>query len=264
MTYDPLCIDTIKSSMLFDAFPVQWQLLPEVASTNQYLLDSAAKQPAQQPVICLAESQTAGRGQHQRSWLSEPGQLTLSLLWPWQKTAKAQPSVLGVAAAVALAQTLSPLLTTTIMVKWPNDLQIAEKKLAGILLEAQSRGGERSDIVIGIGLNVNKLSDDKINSIKQPVCCLQDYARDKLDRNQLCAAVVSALLQACSAVQGGDAQKYLQHWHRYDVLFERRIEIDKGDSCIAGVAKGIDASGALLLHDGSNNRVIVSGSVRLL
>ncbi|MFM8865947.1 MAG: biotin--[acetyl-CoA-carboxylase] ligase, partial [Limnohabitans sp.] len=122
------------------------EVLPEIDSSNTELL-RRARAGRTEPTLLVAERQTAGRGRLGRPWQSAVGDsLTFSLGLPY---APQQWSGLSLAVGLSLAEALHP----DIGLKWPNDLWLHERKLGGILIEAAT-SGERSQLVVGVGLNI--------------------------------------------------------------------------------------------------------------
>lgn len=131
------------------------EVLPRVDSTNTELMRRARTGPLE-PVLLVAEEQTAGRGRLGRSWFSQPGQsLTFSLALPMSRTGW---SGLSLAVGVSVADALH----ADVRLKWPNDLWLMGRKLGGILVETASQG-ERADgvrtVVIGVGINIARPSE---------------------------------------------------------------------------------------------------------
>ena len=132
--------------------------LARIESTNNYaakLLEAGSVSP---PAVIMADEQFAGRGQRGSTWLSEPGaNLTFSLLLEG-KMLPTEAFGLNMQASVALCQVLEPLLPhALVQIKWPNDVLVNRKKIAGILVENHIHSGAIQQSVVGVGLNVNQL-----------------------------------------------------------------------------------------------------------
>ena len=150
------------------------------------------------------------------------------------------------------------------MLKWPNDLVIDDRKLAGILVEA---GGDRgrgrlATCVIGVGFNLDLAQADS-GRIDQP---WTDFARAfgrVPGRNALAARAANAILDACGQYRGHGLAPFVARWERFDALRGRPVWILSGGAPLAGVARGIDADGALLVeHPGGVVRC-EAGEVRV-
>ena len=130
-----------------------------LGSTNTEAM-AQARAGAAGPLWVVARRQSAGRGRRGNLWASEPGNLTASVLWPVVGVEPDRVATLGFVAGVALAEALeaatggTPGAMGSFGLKWPNDVLIAEAKLAGILLEAEKVPGGRQAVVIGFGVNV--------------------------------------------------------------------------------------------------------------
>lgn len=126
---------------------------PIIHSTNQYLIESIKN--IKSGDICISEYQTKGRGRFGKNWFSPFGyNIYLSLYWCFKKNIS---SILGISLVigVVIAETINKLTGSDIKVKWPNDLYIKNKKIAGILVESINKKNI-SHIIIGIGINVKK------------------------------------------------------------------------------------------------------------
>ena len=159
-------------------------ILPQIDSTNSELM-RRAKAGRQDPVLLLAEHQTAGRGRHGRTWWGRPGDaLTFSIgmaLRPhnW--------SGLSLAVGLSLAQSLAP----QVQLKWPNDLWWETRKLGGILIEVVSQGAQ-SYAVVGVGLNVRGMAPE---GLLAPFAAADEFLPG-VDGGALCLRLVPNLLTA--------------------------------------------------------------------
>ncbi|MEM6986825.1 MAG: biotin--[acetyl-CoA-carboxylase] ligase, partial [Pseudomonadota bacterium] len=147
-------------------------VLESVGSTNQWLLDRSENENGDR--FCLALEQTSGRGRRGKSWRSPVGNFYGSASLPLAADA-AEMGPFSLAVATVVAEVLEQLGIANVRLKWPNDVCVADKKIAGILLElSQHRthhGGRRQQrVVVGIGLNVVPVKDD----VGQSVTSLQD------------------------------------------------------------------------------------------
>lgn len=128
--------------------------LEEAASTNTWLSQHIAGLPSM--TVVTARAQIAGRGQRGNSWESEPGKnLTMSLLWRPENFAARRQFAASEAVALAVVDTLSDF-GVPAKVKWPNDIYVGDRKIAGILIEHAVGGRDIMHTIVGIGLNVNQ------------------------------------------------------------------------------------------------------------
>lgn len=127
----------------------------ELPSTNSYAKKTEGEDSLHGTLI-LTDYQSAGRGQHERSWEVEPGQnLTFSLIFEPQKAERL--NLLTLVCALAIKESFESLLNVSASLKWPNDILINGKKVCGILTETVFIGNKLDRVVVGVGLNVNQL-----------------------------------------------------------------------------------------------------------
>lgn len=236
-------------------------ILSEVDSTNTYLKQCAIR-GAPSGTACLAELQSAGRGRQGRSWVSPFGcNLYLSLLWRFS----AGPAVLAglsLAVGVALARAIRTFVPQDVGLKWPNDLVWQGQKLAGILVEIAGESAGPSYAIIGVGINVRmpKLASDSIN---QPWTDLYRISTKMPLRNALAAAVLEQLAIVLREFEQQGLSVFLDAWRKLDSMAGRSVQLHMHDAVIAGEAKGIDDSGALIIQVGNELRRFASGEVSL-
>jgi BirA family biotin operon repressor/biotin-[acetyl-CoA-carboxylase] ligase len=237
-------------SPLLPQFTVE--VLPELDSTNAELM-RRARAGRTEPVLLVAERQTAGRGRLGRDWQSDPqgagGTLTFSFGLP---LAPVDWSGLSLAVGVAVAQSLHP----DLQLKWPNDVWLHDRKLAGILIETTSVGDLRY-LVVGVGINIAPLPAAVAAGLRTPPAALQEVlpgitAAQSLER---------VALPLVRAVQLFEAQGLVPFFGAYaarDALLGVEVECSDG---VSGTARGVDASGALLVHTAAGLRKITSAEV---
>jgi BirA family transcriptional regulator, biotin operon repressor / biotin---[acetyl-CoA-carboxylase] ligase len=250
-----------RQSVYAQRLGAQWVVLSEVDSTNTYLLNQLPGL-LKTPAVVSADQQLAGRGRQGKTWASLPGQQVMfSLYWPW--TAAYSPAALSLVVAKNLAQYLSDYLPggEKVLVKWPNDLQINNHKLAGILLETQALQ-DFTAIVIGVGLNYGALSSELLDAIGQPVVSLADCCSDLPGRDQLLVGMVDAVFSACIAGQNEGFAKALHDWPQVDALLGSAVDVTQANGSLSGVADGVNAQGALRLLQPQGLQLIHSGTVR--
>ena len=235
--------------------------MSEVDSTNSYLLRQMPNLSG--PAVVTARQQTAGRGRQGKVWSSLPDQqLLFSVYWPWR--AKHSPAALSLVVAKAMALHLTSFLTdkSKVSVKWPNDLQINGRKLAGILLETQAQG-DHTGIVIGVGINTAKLSLVLLEQIGQSAVSLADHCNKLPSPKELLSSLVDAIVSACSQAQESGFVKLLADWSKVDALQEKEVVVTQLRQTLAGVADGVDVSGALRLRQSEGIKLICSGTLRI-
>lgn len=167
-------------------------VLPVIDSTNQYLLDRIGELKSGD--ACVAEYQQAGRGRRGRKWFSPFGaNLYLSMFWRLEQGPAAAIG-LSLVIGIVMAEVLRKLGADKVRVKWPNDLYLQDRKLAGILVELTGKTGDAAQIVIGAGINMamRRVEESVVN---QGWITLQE-AGINLDRNTLAAMLIRELRAA--------------------------------------------------------------------
>lgn len=215
-------------------------ILDSVDSTNSYAL---AQQDKAVPYACMAEYQTAGRGQHGRQWLS-PYASGLCLSLKHRYTSLNQPLAgLNIALAVTVARVLRNLGASKVGLKWPNDVIWQNRKLAGLLLE--SRYAKECEVVIGIGMNV-KMPQIETEAITQAWVDLCTVLGHSISRNKLAAMLIDQCLETLISYPQLGLVAFLDDWHRFDLSYGKTVTLkipQKG--FVTGTAWGINELGAL-------------------
>lgn len=146
--------------------------LQQVESTNNYATGMVHEGMAQQGTVVFTHHQTKGKGQHNRSWLSEAGKnIAMSVVLQPPHLSLSQSFLISMTTAVAVHRFFSSYAGSETKVKWPNDLYWRDRKAGGILIENIVQGSEWKAAIVGIGLNINQTSfeslDTKAVSLKQ-------------------------------------------------------------------------------------------------
>lgn len=234
-------------------------VLPVIDSTNQYLLDRLPALVSGD--ACVAEYQQAGRGRRGRKWFSPFGaNLYLSMYWRLEQGPAAAIG-LSLVIGIVMAEVLQSLGADKVRVKWPNDLYLMDRKLAGILVELTGKTGDAAQIVIGAGINLamRRVEDDAIN---QGWINLQE-AGIKIDRNTLAVRLIKELRAALLSFEQEGLVPYLSRWERLDNFIHRPVKLIIGEKEIFGISHGIDAQGALLLEQDGMIKPWMGGEISL-
>ncbi|MBA0190709.1 bifunctional biotin--[acetyl-CoA-carboxylase] ligase/biotin operon repressor BirA [Pectobacterium odoriferum] len=219
-------------------------VLPVVDSTNQYILerlDTLSSGDA-----CLAEYQQSGRGRRGRQWFSPFGaNLYLSLYWRLEQGPAAAVGV-SLVIGIVMAEVLHKLGADGVRVKWPNDLYLKDRKLAGILVELTGKTGDAANLVIGAGINL-QMREPAPDTINQGWINLQE-AGIGINRNTLASTLISELRSALAVFELQGLEPFIPRWEKLDNYFNRPIRLIIGNREIHGIDRGIDRQGALLLE----------------
>jgi len=234
-------------------------VIPVIDSTNQYLLDRM--DTLQSGDACVAEYQQAGRGRRGRQWFSPFGSnLYLSMYWRLEQgpaAAMGLSLVIGIVLAEALQEQGAP----DIRVKWPNDIYLDDRKLAGILVELTGKTGDAAQIVIGAGINL-AMRAPAADVINQGWINLQE-AGVSVDRNALSALIVNKMRTALVEFEQEGLAPFIERWARLDNFINRPVKLLIGDREIFGIARGIDQQGGLILEQDGVRKSWVGGEISL-
>ncbi len=242
-------------------------LTPRTGSTNDDA-KQAAKEGAPHGATWVAESQDSGRGRQGRAWISPPGEnLLFSVLLRVQCPAARLPQ-LAICAGLSVVETAQALLPAVrVGLKWPNDVWVGRKKLAGILVESSFARGQAQSVVIGIGMNVHgrELPEDLRDiatslALEASASGASQAHGHALDRGAILADLLVRLDHDIVHVAGRGLGMVHARIAKVDAL--RGLHVDTGE--ISGIAEGIDAEGRLVLvTDAGRTERLVSGEVHL-
>lgn len=235
----------------------------ETLNSTNILAKEMAGAGAPGGTIVLAEEQTAGRGRRGRPWLSPcKGNLFLSLLLrPALKPD--QVFSLTMTLAVAAAEAVRELAHLAAGIKWPNDLYVGHRKLAGILTEFSTENDAVEYVILGLGLNVlwSPEADDGISS---PATSILAETGEKISRNHLLVRILRGFESLQRKVLAGDIADCYRKWNELSLVLGREVEIESAHGTVFGTALRIDRDGALVIEDEEGQlRRIINGDVSL-
>lgn len=250
---------------------VRW--VAETGSTNADVME-LARQGEPEGIVLVADHQTAGRGRAGRTWTAPPGAcLLLSILL---RPPAAVMDLTTMAAAVAAAAAIETVAGFAPRLKWPNDLvwpgdgSARDRKLAGILAEADwpasspmSAGwrppaaGERAVVVVGIGINV-AWPTELPAELADTAVALDHVVDTPVDREDLLIALLSELGPRYSALCAGDRAPLLEDWRNRSATLGRRVRVDLGADDVEGRALDITREGHLVVETLEGERRILA------
>ena len=234
-------------------------VLPVIDSTNQYLLDRLAT--LRSGDACIAEYQQAGRGRRGRKWFSPFGaNLYLSMYWRLEQGPAAAIG-LSLVIGIVMAEVLQSLGADNVRVKWPNDLYLNDRKLAGILVELTGKTGDAAQIVIGAGINLAMRRIEE-NIVNQGWINLQE-AGIAINRNTLAVRLIKELRAALTQFEQEGLSPWLSRWEKLDNFIHRPVKLIIGDKEIVGISRGIGPQGALLLEQEGEIKPWMGGEISL-
>jgi len=236
-----------------------------VGSTNDIAVKMALS-GQDEGLVVIADSQTSGRGRRGRTWFSPPasGLYVSVLLDPGRaREPERATTLLTIAAGVALAEAIEQRTGLRADIKWPNDLHVQRRKLAGILAEAVASSGRTvTAVVLGYGINVGRMSYPP--ELVNVATSLETELGRSVDRAALCAATLAAIARRYADLLDGRFDAILDAW-RTRAPSSRGAPVkwqSSSGSFRSGTTAGIDDRGALLVQSGDSIERIVSGEVQ--
>jgi BirA family biotin operon repressor/biotin-[acetyl-CoA-carboxylase] ligase len=231
-----------------------------VESTNSEA-KCLARQGAQEGTVVLAEAQSKGRGRLRRSWISPHGKgLYLSVILRPQVPPGWCPRI-TLTAGVALAEAVHE---TGIVpeLKWPNDMMIGDRKVAGILTEATFEDKSIGFVILGVGINVNTDTRDFPVSIRNLATSLSLSKGEAISRVTLLQTLLCQLERWYELLCQGSFEKILEAWRKYEAVLGRLVEVNLPDSRLVGVAERIDSDGSLMVREKTGRlQRIIAGDI---
>jgi BirA family transcriptional regulator, biotin operon repressor / biotin---[acetyl-CoA-carboxylase] ligase len=230
-----------------------------LGSTNTEALDAFRAGEAG-PLWIVARQQEAGRGRRGNTWQSEPGNLTASLLWPVDDAEPARVPTLGFVAGVALAAALKAAGVSGIHLKWPNDVLASGAKLAGLLLEAETRPGGRRAVVMGFGVNVAATPE----GLPYRATCLRQMQYDTRAED-LFVRLTDAVIDAARLWDCGRGfSRIRERWIADAAGIGAPVSVRIGDTLVHGIFETIDEAGRLVVRsEDGTRRTVTAGEVHL-
>ena len=243
-----------------------------IDSTNNWSLQQC-KLGKTLPFVCFAEEQTSGRGRRGKQWLmSARSGIAMSLTWPF--VLSQQPlHLLPLSIALAIVETLENLGLKQVQIKWPNDVYVQGKKIAGILIETQPikdgqvngrvnesiTDGKHVAVVIGLGLNYQMLMHEQTKTLVLTDICeqikLQKIAA-KPERNRVAAALLHNVITVCQNFRQTSSKNLEKFCDSYDFCKQKKVEIILDNKeVLSGIAQGVNDNAELL--------VLVKGELRV-
>lgn len=213
------------------------------------------------PALFLADRQSGGRGRHGRTWHSDEGTLTFSILIHWAPSDPAKTNLVPIATGVAIARTIEHLFAPIqSKLKWPNDVYLAGGKTAGILCEASLNAPQH--LVIGVGVNVSTLPDLNAGDSNQPQS-ISAAANRHTHRYDLLPELVAQIIETIGEIPTS-AGAIVADFNDRCLLSGRLVTANVKGESVTGRCCGITDSGVLILQTESGTRHCGTGEATLV
>ncbi|WP_025270170.1 biotin--[acetyl-CoA-carboxylase] ligase [Hippea sp. KM1] len=214
--------------------------------------------------IIVAEEQTSGRGRQKRKWLSPQGEnIYVSLIFKPNNMNVSDSIALMFAISIAIREALSDFGVEDAKIKWPNDVMVGDKKIAGVLVETKSESGVLNYAIIGFGINVNM--SQMPEELKDKATSIKIETNTHIDRATLLSNILYYFENLVKMLTKQGRRSIFDLWRKYNNTLGRRVEVITDKDKFEGVAKDIDENGFLLVDTGDDvKKVITANSVRFL
>jgi BirA family biotin operon repressor/biotin-[acetyl-CoA-carboxylase] ligase len=263
----PVILDWIRSASFVRQ--VEWH--DTIASTNDRGNELAANPELETPLLIIAGQQTAGRGRGTNQWWSAAGALTFTLVFDPERDlvdSGLRPLALeywprvALVAGVSLCDILQNAMPTAAChLKWPNDVLLEGKKVAGILADVPPtvpEGPRR--LVLGVGVNVNNSLSAAPAEIQAVATAMCDTADAPFDSTQLLVDWLNVFMNRLDLLAILDTS-LIERWQSLCALRGKTIELQSGGRSVRGACRGIDADGALLLDTPAGMEKLYAGAL---
>lgn len=217
---------------------------------------------AAEGTVIVAEQQTAGKGRLGRIWQANPNEnLMFSVVLRPMLTQEAI-NLLPLYVAVAVADAIERATGIKVECKWPNDLLINGRKVAGILIEGSVKQNSVEYVVIGIGINVNQTQFPA--ELEPRATSLRLHANKEIDRIRLFREVLQAMEKTYQQAAPTGFQSVVPQWISHTSMINKTISISQHGDVISGVVKGLSPEGGLVLQTNGSERTVFAGDVTIV
>ena len=262
---DILSADEVCPGLITEVFGRRdYFYYPSIDSTNRQAR-ILASQGYPEGTVVVADMQTDGRGRRGRSWYSPAGQgIYMSLILRPRIPLK-EISRISLMPAVALAETLQEELGLAARIKWPNDILINHKKIAGILSEAITDMDGIEFVVIGMGLNINNPESDFPDDFRTDPTSILTEMKQPASRVRILQSLLAKLEYHYQLLQKGDFVETLAAGRRMSMVIGQKVSLETSQGIVTGRAVDIDENGFLLVDEGSGvQHTVISGEIEVL
>lgn len=235
----------------------------EVVTSTQDVAKDMASKGASEGTVVVAKKQTQGRGRLGRKWFSPEGGLWFSVILR-PKIAPDEAPKITLLGAVSIAQAVREVTELKAQIKWPNDILIEDRKVAGILTEGSAVAGQLGFVLLGVGVNVNVDISTFPEGLLVPATSLSAESGKEIELPLLLQSCLKHL-ESYYAWLRADFEKILDEWRRLSAILGRRVRVSSLGETLEGVATDVDYEGALLLRVSSGEvKTVRTGDLSIL
>jgi BirA family transcriptional regulator, biotin operon repressor / biotin---[acetyl-CoA-carboxylase] ligase len=258
---EPLRLQAIQDGLPAKRLGAKLHYFSDLDSTNAYARKLAERGAGEGEVV-IAEAQTRGRGRLGRTWISPPFvNLYFSVILR-PRLAPAHAPQLTLMAAVALADTVAFFIKTLPVIKWPNDLLVGGRKLAGILTESSCDAQRIEWVILGIGINLNYPVALMPEAIQNRATSIMSLTGTRVNREEFLRRLIHDLDRCYGEFEESGFDAIAPRWEALFGLRGKPVRVEMTDQVMIGTVRGIDREGALILEDGKGGSLrVVAGDV---
>ena len=240
----------VMQHVIAEGIHLEIECRDKVDSTNNVVKELVLEN-AREGIVVIADTQTSGRGRHDREWHSPSGGLYLSIVLRPRLSVEETP-LMGLLAGVAVASAIEQISPLEVKLKWPNDIMIKEKKLGGILSELMTVGSDVLGVIIGIGVNQNVNMNDIPKEIRRRSTSMLEEIDGVTSRARLAAAIINEINRLLTLVEIEKSFSIvLDEWRSRTSTLGRWVFVEEGTSKYEGAAVEIEGDGSLVLDTGN-------------
>ncbi len=262
---DRVTATELGAGLTTSRFGRQVEYREQVGSTND-LAKQLARSGAPEGLLVIADEQVAGKGRLGRSWSTPRGSAIAMTLVLRPTLPPHQAPRVTLVAAVAVAEAVREVTAISVGIKWPNDVQVEDRKFCGILTEMEADMDAIAFVVCGIGINVNMEREQFPDEFRATATSLRTEAGRPFPRAQLVREILARFESAYDQLTQGRFDAVLERWRALSITLGRPVRVNSvtGAPTLQGIAEDLDADGALLVRaeDGAVHRVL-AGEVSL-
>ncbi len=246
---DKLVPYEIKRHLKTDFIGQRIEYYASVPSTGLIAKDLCAKTPVAElnGTVIIAEEQSGGTGRLGRHWVSPPGGIwTTIILKP--EIPIDHVFMVTMACSIALVRTIRKLYQIGALIKWPNDIYIGDRKVAGILLEISAEAEDVKHCILGIGIDANVPPQSLPGNPETPITSLQAEHGEPIDRAAFLAYLLREFERRLRLIEAGEYESIVREWKSLSLTLDKRVKIKTPRKSFEGMAIDIDEYGALIVR----------------
>jgi BirA family transcriptional regulator, biotin operon repressor / biotin---[acetyl-CoA-carboxylase] ligase len=247
--------ETAKMKVSLDScvFGREIRSFKKISSTQEYAISIAEKDPYCHGMVVISESQISGRGRMGRKWISPPGGLWFSVIVK-SDVMTSSSLFLSYAMSLAVCETITNNFNVEAFIKWPNDVLIKTRKVAGILINSAVRGEDLEYSVVGVGINLNA----KPAGLNRSTSLVEHTRQSPIALEPFLASVLALFNNYYDDLQYGNSDFVVKRWKLNCPMMGKKIKLVRNGIQIDGVASNIDSDGFLILVTPEGQKVKLS------